>query len=81
MTNGFDNIAFFAAAVVAGNVANLNTHTLNTLSVAYVASRVVFNIVYVSNWPKLRVVSFFAGIGICFTLFLKASGRFREGLA
>jgi uncharacterized MAPEG superfamily protein len=81
MTNGFDNIAFFAAAVVAGNVAHLNTHTLNTLSVAYVVSRVVYNIVYVRNWPKSRVVSFFVGIGMCFTLFLKAGGRFREGLA
>ncbi len=37
--NGFENLPFFAAAVLAGNLAGLGSATLNHLSAIYLASR------------------------------------------
>lgn len=62
--NGFENLGLFAAAVVIGNVANLSNSTLNTLSGAYLASRVVYNYLYLTgttdtkgefNWYSIDV--------------------------
>jgi uncharacterized MAPEG superfamily protein len=47
--NGFENLGLFAAAVVIGNVAKLPNETLNTLSAAYLASRVAYNALYVGG--------------------------------
>lgn len=47
--NGFENIGLFAAAVVVGNVAKLDNSTLNTLSYGYLASRVVYNFLYING--------------------------------
>lgn len=47
--NGFENLGFFAAAVVMGNVAKLDNKTLNTLSAAYLASRMLYNFVYING--------------------------------
>jgi uncharacterized MAPEG superfamily protein len=81
MANGLDNIGLFAAAVVAGNAAHLPTQLLNTLSVAYVVSRVIFSVAYVQNMPKTRVAAFFGGLGCCFGLLLKAGKAFNGGVA
>lgn len=45
--NGFENLGLFASAVVIGNVAKLDNSTLNMLSCAYLASRVVYNLSYI----------------------------------
>jgi uncharacterized MAPEG superfamily protein len=47
--NGFENIGLFAAGVVIGNVAKLDNSTLNTLSAAYLASRAVYNVLYIGG--------------------------------
>jgi uncharacterized MAPEG superfamily protein len=47
--NGFENIGLFAAAVVIGNVAKLDNWTLNALSAGYLASRVVYNALYITG--------------------------------
>jgi hypothetical protein len=47
--NGFENIGLFAAAVVIGNVAKLDNWTLNALSVGYLASRVAYNVLYITG--------------------------------
>ena len=47
--NGFENLGLFAAAVVIGNVAKLPNETLNTLSAAYLASRVAYNGLYIAG--------------------------------
>jgi uncharacterized MAPEG superfamily protein len=47
--NGFENVGLFAAAVVAGNIAKLDNTTLNYLSGGYLASRVLYNFVYINN--------------------------------
>jgi uncharacterized MAPEG superfamily protein len=47
--NGFENIGLFAAAVVAGNIANLDNSTLNFWSGGYLISRVIYTYIYINN--------------------------------
>ncbi|KAK4610362.1 hypothetical protein CLAFUW4_13776 [Fulvia fulva] len=74
--NGFENTGLFAAAVVIGNVAKLDNGTLNALAGSYLASRVAYNLCYINGTTEAlatgRSVSFLAGIGIVFTLFIKS---------
>lgn len=84
-TNGFENLAFFASAVVAANVAGVPTATLNTLSGGYLASRVLYNLIYINNTSEAmanaRSVVFVSGIGMIFTLFIKSGNLLRERAA
>ena len=79
--NGMENIGLFAAAVVAGNVAGLSNGTLNALSGGYLASRVVYNLVYINNESNavanVRTGVFFSGIIMIMTLFVKAGNAVR----
>jgi uncharacterized MAPEG superfamily protein len=74
--NGFESLGFFATAVLAGNFAGLPTQTLNLLSGGYLASRVVYNLIYITNTTpataNLRSVTWLAGIGQIITLYIKA---------
>lgn len=45
--NGFVSLPFFAAAIVAGNVAKLPNKTLNNIAALYVGSRIAFNMLYI----------------------------------
>lgn len=82
-SNGLENIGLFAAAVVAGNVAGLPANTLNTLSFSYVASRIVYNYIYINNDDipvAARTATFFAGLGCVFTLFIKAGNGLKNAV-
>ncbi|KAL9118864.1 MAG: hypothetical protein Q9187_004582, partial [Circinaria calcarea] len=80
--NAFENIGLFATAVVAGNMAGLETEWLNWLSAGYLASRVVYNIVYVNNQSQtmanVRTGVFLSGIGMILTLFIQAGNKIRS---
>lgn len=82
MDNGFEFIGIFAAAVCAGNVARLETKWLNGLSWGWLASRAVYNVLYVNNetkrLAKARAAVFMAGMGMVFTLFVKAGNKLRQ---
>ncbi|KAJ4404751.1 hypothetical protein N0V91_005701 [Didymella pomorum] len=82
--NGFENLGLFAAAVVIGNVAKLPNETLNTLSAAYLASRIAYNALYIGGTTdmlsNLRSVSFLTGVGIIFTFFIKSGNALRNQL-
>jgi uncharacterized MAPEG superfamily protein len=79
--NGLENVGFFAAAVVAGNVAGVSKVVLNSLSIAYLVSRALYNWLYVvgdRKWLAVaRTVVFFAGQGILFSLCVLAGNRMR----
>ncbi|KAG6037517.1 hypothetical protein E4U41_005046 [Claviceps citrina] len=45
--NGLETIGLFAASVLAGNYARLDTATLNHLSIGYLLSRVAYTLSYV----------------------------------
>ncbi|KAL1411591.1 hypothetical protein Q8F55_002555 [Vanrija albida] len=90
--NGFLGLPFFAAAVVAGNAANLDLPTLNGAAAVYIGSRIAFNYLYIfgtnSEYASAapltadalglaRTVSWFTGIGACLHLFYKAAYHFQ----
>ncbi|TGJ82183.1 hypothetical protein E0Z10_g6584 [Xylaria hypoxylon] len=75
--NGMEGLPIFAAAVVAGNSAGLSTTALNSLSIAYIVSRVVYNWVYIflggnRKLAGLRTPIWFVGISSALALFVKA---------
>ncbi|TEY73275.1 hypothetical protein BOTCAL_0080g00030 [Botryotinia calthae] len=74
--NGYENIGFFASAVVAGNVAGLSHSTLNALTGAYLISRAVYNFLYINNESQgaaaARSLVWLFGIGLSSTLFIKS---------
>jgi len=74
--NGFENLGLYAAAIVAGNMSLLSTSTLNALSLGYLASRVVYNYIYVNNQTQgmasARTLVWLGGIGCIFGLFIKS---------
>lgn len=76
MANGMENIGYFAAAVLAGNMAGLSRELVNSLSVGYLASRVVYNAAYVLGettfWGAARSILFFVGQGMIWALFVLA---------
>ncbi|CZT14781.1 uncharacterized protein RCC_00735 [Ramularia collo-cygni] len=82
--NGFENLGLFAAAVVIGNVAKLDNWTLNALSGGYLASRVVYNALYITGTTEgvanARSVAFLSGIGIIFSFFIKSGNALRNSL-
>lgn len=82
MSNGLENIGLYAAAVTAGNAAGLSTKALNGLSLGYLASRVVYNVVYiwagVEERAKWRSMSYMLSAGLCCTLFIKAGEKFKN---
>ncbi|KAK7937408.1 uncharacterized protein PG986_014276 [Apiospora aurea] len=75
--NGLETLAFYAAAVAAVNVQGVNPVAANILSLLYLASRIVYNVVYVvlqdnPRWALVRSMTWFCGIGIIFAMFFTA---------
>lgn len=76
--NGYENLGFFAAAVVAANVGYLAQRVtsveelwkVNVLSLSYLASRAAFNLAYTLgvSGPH-RGIYYYSGVGICMYLF------------
>ncbi|KAL9076179.1 MAG: hypothetical protein Q9161_001226 [Pseudevernia consocians] len=83
--NGFENLGIFAAGVVAGNVAALDPAYLNALSMAYIASRVAYNLVYINNTTlavaNVRSVVYISSSVLIFTMFLSAGNAMRRAVA
>lgn len=79
--NGLENVGYFAAAVVAGNMAGLSKGVLNALSLGYLISRGVYSWAYVVGETKkmalFRTGVFFGGQGMLFALFIMAGNLMR----
>lgn len=59
------------------NIANVNPTAANVLSLLYLVTRILYNIVYVilqdnPQWGLVRSVTWFSGIGIIFSMFILA---------
>lgn len=82
--NGFENLGIFTAGVVAGNAAGLDAGYLNALSTAYVATRVVYTFVYVSNRTRavahIRSVVYVGGSLLVMAMFVGAGNEMRRGV-
>jgi uncharacterized MAPEG superfamily protein len=79
--NGLENVGFFAAAGVAGNVAGLSKGVVNYLSVGYLVSRGLYSWLYVVGDTKGMAIArtgvFFSGQGLIFALFIMAGNEMR----
>lgn len=64
--------------------AKVDNWTLNALSGGYLVSRVVYNFIYINNEEEslatARTGVFLTGIGMVFTLFVKAGNALRDHL-
>lgn len=80
MANGFETLGMYSAGIVAAVVAGVPAETLNYLSVAYLASRVGYNAVYIwlqdnRKLAPLRSLCWNASIGIIAALWIKAGNK------
>lgn len=77
--NGFENFGPFCAALVAANAARLEPGTLNRLSLAYLATRMLYNHTYINNETQLvaglRSSLYMGGLGMLFYMFVKAGSE------
>ncbi|WVQ77807.1 hypothetical protein IAR50_007497 [Cryptococcus sp. DSM 104548] len=77
--NTFTNLGYFAASVVAGNVAHLSARTLNTCAAIWILSRVAYNYAYIvieqARFARIRSFLFSVSVGTCFTLIIKAANK------
>lgn len=69
---------------MAGNVAGLPAQTLNLLSGGYIASRLVYNWLYMNTTNQslapLRTAVFFVGLGQIFALFVQSGNILKDRL-
>ncbi|EJT45266.1 hypothetical protein A1Q1_06404 [Trichosporon asahii var. asahii CBS 2479] len=82
--NGFVSLPFFAAAIVAGNLAKLPNKTLNNVAALYIGSRIAFNMLYIFGTTNAsgiaRSVAWLAGMGGCLSLFVQAGKTFQKAI-
>lgn len=78
--NGFENIGLFAAAVVAANVAKVDSWWINVLSGGYLVSRAAYNLLYINGTGGPRTAVFLSGIAMIFTLFIKSGNAVRNSV-
>ncbi|KAJ9136750.1 hypothetical protein NKR23_g9632 [Pleurostoma richardsiae] len=75
--NGFESLGMYAGGIVAANAAGVLPATVNSLALAYLAVRVVYNFVYVilqdnRKFAPLRSLMWITSVGIMFALWIKA---------
>ncbi|WQF77264.1 Putative membrane-associated, eicosanoid/glutathione metabolism (MAPEG) protein [Colletotrichum destructivum] len=79
--NGFEGLPLFAAAVTAGNSAGVSALTMNVLSLAWLASRVLYIFVYIwyqeteklaLGQAPLRFKIWSVGAMLCMSMFVLA---------
>ncbi|KAG8165824.1 hypothetical protein KVR01_004376 [Diaporthe batatas] len=78
--NGFETLGMYSAGIVAAAVTGVPATTLNYLSLAYLASRVGFNTIYVwlqdnKKLAPLRSVCWNISAGIIVAIWVKAGNR------
>ena len=73
--NGFENMPLFIGAILAGNIAQLETRTLNLFVTVYLFSRVLYTVCYVNiGSHKLsfaRSTAWFFGAALCMGVYVK----------
>jgi len=75
--NGLETLGFYAAAVVAANAAHVDVDVLNALTLGYLGSRVVYNVVYVwlqdsRAFAPVRSLAWITGVCLTVAMYVKA---------
>ncbi|KAJ6459664.1 hypothetical protein C8R45DRAFT_1221371 [Mycena sanguinolenta] len=80
--NGNENFPIWIAAVLTGNFAGLDNHTMNVISISYICGRVLYNYVYINQKTRLqsvlRTLVFFATLSLPMYLIIAAGNKLRE---
>jgi len=71
--NAFEAFAPFAAAVLMAQLAGVDGHLVDTLAMAFVASRVLHGICYVAAWHWLRSLAWICGFACVLWLMVRAA--------
>jgi len=81
--NQFIGLPFFAAAMVAGNVARIPANALNTAAGLYLAGRIAYTFLYVTQTTRIggfaRTASWLTCMITCMTVFVQAGNRLYDG--
>ncbi|KAF9477951.1 hypothetical protein BDN70DRAFT_994571 [Pholiota conissans] len=78
--NGNEAMPLWFAAVLAGNLAGLDTHWLNVMALSYVATRVAYNTTYIyyndvaGGW--IRSFFYFFGLSFPLRILFKAASQY-----
>lgn len=80
MANGFETLGMYSAGIVAAAITGVPAETLNYLSLAYLASRVGYNTIYIwlqdnKKLAPLRTMCWSVSIGLIAALWIKAGNR------
>ena len=67
--NCFEAFPFFAAAVIVAHLARAPQNIIDYLAIAFIALRVAYIWLYVSDRATLRSLTWMGGMGICVALF------------
>lgn len=78
--NAFETLGIYAGGIVAAAAAGVPAETLNTLSGVYLASRAVYNVVYIflqddRKFAPVRSIVWNVGLGAIITLWVKAGNK------
>ena len=71
--NSFEAFPAFAAAVLVAQYAHAAQHSIDGLSIAWVALRLIYGVLYIANQAALRSLIWFAAMGCVVALFVAAA--------
>jgi uncharacterized MAPEG superfamily protein len=71
--NAFEAFPAFAAAVIIAHLAGGAQLSINRLAAAWVAARLAHGVFYLMDWPSMRSLAYFTGIGCIIGLFIVAA--------
>ena len=73
--NAFENLPFFAVAVVAALSFGATTSTLNLLALLYLAFRIAHALLYIADKPSLRSAAYAGGLFTNIAIFVLPAFR------
>ncbi|RSH88994.1 hypothetical protein EHS25_002656 [Saitozyma podzolica] len=80
--NTHTNLAWFSAALVAGNAAHVDSTSLHLCAAGWILSRVGYTFAYIliedRRWSFLRSLFYWFGVSSCMTLFVKAANQWKK---
>lgn len=73
MNNGYEGFPLFAAAVIIAHLLQGAHDTANLLAMGYIASRIVYGVLYIAGLGTLRSLVWIAGLACIIGLFVFAA--------
>lgn len=70
--NSFEAFPLFAAAVLSALLAGVDTTLVGQLSMAFVAARIAYGLVYLADLPRTRSLVWFAALACVLALLVQA---------